>query len=72
MSTLLLAVDGGNAKTDLALVAADGSVLALVRGPGSSPHEHGIGLRVAAVDREREPHRGTPDSSRAASSSASI
>ena len=31
-------VDGGNAKTDLALVSADGAVLALVRGPGSSPH----------------------------------
>ena len=40
--TLALAVDGGNAKTDLALVAADGSALALVRGPGSSPHEHGL------------------------------
>jgi N-acetylglucosamine kinase-like BadF-type ATPase len=42
MSGLLLAVDGGNAKTDLALVGPDGSVLALVRGPGSSPHAHGI------------------------------
>ena len=42
MNGLLLAVDGGNAKTDLALVAPDGSVLALVRGPGSSPHEHGV------------------------------
>ena len=40
--SLALAVDGGNAKTDLALVAADGSALALVRGPGSSPHEHGV------------------------------
>jgi len=48
MTTLLLAVDGGNAKTDLALVAADGSVLALVRGPGSSPHEHGV---EGALDR---------------------
>jgi N-acetylglucosamine kinase-like BadF-type ATPase len=48
MSGLLLAVDGGNAKTDLALVAVDGSVLALVRGPGSSPHEHGV---EGALDR---------------------
>jgi len=40
--SLALAVDGGNAKTDLALVADDGSALALVRGPGSSPHEHGV------------------------------
>ena len=39
MSGLVLAVDGGNAKTDLALVATDGRVHALVRGPGSSPHE---------------------------------
>ena len=34
--TAVLAVDGGNSKTDLALVEADGSVLALVRGPLSS------------------------------------
>lgn len=30
----VVAVDGGNSKTDLALVAADGTLLALVRGPG--------------------------------------
>jgi len=42
MSGMLLAVDGGNAKTDLALVATDGHVHAFVRGPGSSPHEHGV------------------------------
>ena len=42
MSGLALAVDGGNAKTDLALVDTDGRVLAFVRGPGSSPHEHGV------------------------------
>jgi N-acetylglucosamine kinase-like BadF-type ATPase len=29
-----LAIDGGNSKTDVALVARDGSLLALVRGPG--------------------------------------
>jgi N-acetylglucosamine kinase-like BadF-type ATPase len=39
---VILAVDGGNAKTDLALVSAEGEALALVRGPGSSPHEHGL------------------------------
>jgi N-acetylglucosamine kinase-like BadF-type ATPase len=33
MSELLLAVDGGNSKTDVALLAADGSVLAALRGP---------------------------------------
>jgi N-acetylglucosamine kinase-like BadF-type ATPase len=30
----VLAVDGGNSKTDLALIAADGSLLAAARGPG--------------------------------------
>ena len=42
MTDVILAVDGGNAKTDLALVSAAGEVLSLVRGPGSSPHEHGV------------------------------
>jgi N-acetylglucosamine kinase-like BadF-type ATPase len=42
MNGLLLAVDGGNAKTDVALFDRDGNVLGLVRGPGSSPHEHGV------------------------------
>src|SRR5205085_975038 len=39
---LVLAIDGGNWKTDLALVQADGRVLALVRGPQSSPHHLGL------------------------------
>jgi N-acetylglucosamine kinase-like BadF-type ATPase len=39
---LVLAVDGGNFKTDLTLVRADGEVLALVRGPQSSPHHLGV------------------------------
>jgi N-acetylglucosamine kinase-like BadF-type ATPase len=39
---LVLAVDGGNSKTDLALVRADGTVLSLVRGPLSSPHHLGL------------------------------
>jgi N-acetylglucosamine kinase-like BadF-type ATPase len=37
-----IAVDGGNSKTDLALVREDGSVLALARGPLSSPHHLGL------------------------------
>ena len=40
--TIVLAVDGGNSKTDLALVRSDGGVLALVRGPQSSPHYLGV------------------------------
>src|SRR5256885_4385774 len=39
---LVLAIDGGNWKTDLALVRDDGGVLALVRGPQSSPHHLGL------------------------------
>jgi N-acetylglucosamine kinase-like BadF-type ATPase len=37
-----IAVDGGNSKTHLALVRRDGAVLALVAGPGSSPHRIGL------------------------------
>ena len=39
---LALAVDGGNSKTDLALVDSEGGVRALVRGPLSSPHHLGL------------------------------
>jgi N-acetylglucosamine kinase-like BadF-type ATPase len=42
MSVALLAVDGGATKTDLALVSADGALLALERGPLSSPHYLGL------------------------------
>jgi N-acetylglucosamine kinase-like BadF-type ATPase len=40
--SVVLAVDGGNSKTDLALVASDGTLLSLVRGPLSSPHHVGV------------------------------
>jgi N-acetylglucosamine kinase-like BadF-type ATPase len=42
MTEIVLAVDGGNSKTDLALVGADGGLLSLVRGPQSSPHHLGL------------------------------
>jgi N-acetylglucosamine kinase-like BadF-type ATPase len=42
MSAVLLAVDGGNSKTDVALVRGDGTPLAMVRGPQSSPHKIGV------------------------------
>jgi len=45
----VLAVDGGNSKTDLALVGADGSVLSLVRGPLSSPQHLGVEGAVGVV-----------------------
>jgi N-acetylglucosamine kinase-like BadF-type ATPase len=47
---IVLAVDGGNSKTDLALVAADGRVLSLVRGPLSSPHHLGVDGSVEVLD----------------------
>jgi N-acetylglucosamine kinase-like BadF-type ATPase len=46
---VVLAVDGGNSKTDLALVRADGTVLSLVRGPLSSPHHLGLDGSVAVL-----------------------
>jgi N-acetylglucosamine kinase-like BadF-type ATPase len=42
----VLALDGGNSKTDVALVAADGSVLATVRGPGMPTADLDGSLRV--------------------------
>jgi N-acetylglucosamine kinase-like BadF-type ATPase len=39
---VVLAVDGGNSKTDLALVGADGALLGFARGPISSPHHIGL------------------------------
>ncbi len=41
----VIAIDGGNSKTDLALVAADGSLLAVERGPGMP-----VKLSAANVD----------------------
>jgi N-acetylglucosamine kinase-like BadF-type ATPase len=38
----VLAVDGGNFKTDLALLDASGGLLSLVRGGGSNPHNLGV------------------------------
>jgi N-acetylglucosamine kinase-like BadF-type ATPase len=68
----VLAVDGGNSKTDLALVSSDGSLLALVRGPQSSPQHLGIdgslgvleqllveAERQAAVNRDGRPAAAT-------------
>ena len=38
----VLAIDGGNSKTDVALIAWDGRVLAALRGPGASHEGHGV------------------------------
>jgi N-acetylglucosamine kinase-like BadF-type ATPase len=39
--TVVLAVDGGNSKTDVALIAGDGRLLAAVRGPTTSHQQVG-------------------------------
>ena len=46
----VLAVDGGNSKTDVALVGRDGAVLGAARGPGASHHQVGVEAAVAALD----------------------
>jgi N-acetylglucosamine kinase-like BadF-type ATPase len=46
---LALAIDGGNSKTDAALVREDGAVLGVVRGVGSSPHHLGAGQALDVV-----------------------
>jgi N-acetylglucosamine kinase-like BadF-type ATPase len=38
----VLAIDGGNSKTDAALIGWDGTVLAALRGPGASHEGHGV------------------------------
>ena len=51
----VLAIDGGNSKTDLALVGWDGTLLAAVRGPGASHEDYGIdGARRRLGDLVRE------------------
>jgi N-acetylglucosamine kinase-like BadF-type ATPase len=48
---VLLAVDGGNSKTHVALAREDGALLALVAGPLSSPHRIGVGGCVDLLER---------------------
>jgi N-acetylglucosamine kinase-like BadF-type ATPase len=45
----VLAVDGGNSKTDVALVAADGTVIAQVKGGGFTPQTSGVAAAIAVV-----------------------
>ena len=45
MTVAVLAVDGGNSKTDVALVGHDGTLLGYARGPGSN-HQV-VGLKAA-------------------------
>jgi N-acetylglucosamine kinase-like BadF-type ATPase len=51
----VLAIDGGNSKTDVALIGWDGTVLAALRGPGASHEHYGIDgalSRLAGLIRE--------------------
>ena len=47
----VLAVDGGNSKTDVALVAQDGRLLSAVRGPTSSHQAVGLGPGMETLAR---------------------
>jgi N-acetylglucosamine kinase-like BadF-type ATPase len=49
--SVVLAVDGGGFKTHLALVRDDGALLALVRGPHSSPHQIGVDGCLGLLER---------------------
>jgi N-acetylglucosamine kinase-like BadF-type ATPase len=45
-----VAIDGGNSKTDVVVGSNDGRILALMRGPGSSPHNLGVEGSIAMLD----------------------
>jgi len=49
VSAVVVGVDGGNSKTEVAVAGADGTVLSLVRGPGSSPAKLGDESALAVV-----------------------
>ena len=46
----MLAIDGGNSKTDVALVSIDGTLLATARGPGINSHEVGADQTALILD----------------------
>jgi N-acetylglucosamine kinase-like BadF-type ATPase len=46
----VLAIDGGNSKTDVALVSSDGTLLATARGPGINSHETGADQTALILD----------------------
>ncbi|MEV6674325.1 BadF/BadG/BcrA/BcrD ATPase family protein [Streptomyces sp. NPDC051162] len=49
LSDSAFAIDAGNSKTDVALVAADGTVLGQARGGGFQPQRTGAGAAVAGL-----------------------
>jgi N-acetylglucosamine kinase-like BadF-type ATPase len=48
---VILAVDGGNSKTDVALVGDDGALLGRARGSLSSPHHLGLDASIELLER---------------------
>ncbi len=46
----VLAIDGGNSKTDVALIGPDGSLLASVRGPGTSVDDRRFETSLVVLD----------------------
>lgn len=48
---VIVAVDGGNSKTDVVLADADGAVLATTTGPASTPHALGVPGSLELLDR---------------------
>jgi N-acetylglucosamine kinase-like BadF-type ATPase len=46
----VLAIDGGNSKTDVALVGADGAVLGTASGGGSNPQNLGLDAAITVLD----------------------
>jgi N-acetylglucosamine kinase-like BadF-type ATPase len=50
MTDRVLAIDGGNSKTAVLLVDAEGQVLAQVRGPGASPQNVGLQRSLEVFD----------------------
>jgi len=65
-----LAVDGGNSKTDLAIVTGDGELVGFARGPASSPHNVGVEGTVDIVAGLIEEALGHAPAGRAADAAA--
>ncbi len=49
-SDVVVAIDGGNSKTDVLIVSRDGRVLGQSRGPGASPQNIGVDASVRALE----------------------
>lgn len=68
----VIAVDGGNSKTDLALIDVDGTVRARVRGPGCSPHALGVDGSIAVIGRLLDQARSLAGGSSPATPAAAV